>query len=131
MASRAIHNVFRSPECCINVTKRHLNLVYAEQAAAAVVTAVAPEKIKVRARFNLGDIAFWMTHKENERLFAFISRAAGVTGAPAGASAAGDAAEFRCHVFESSTSAAQVGEILSEATKAAYEEYLASIKEKS
>ena len=112
MASRAIHNVFRSPECALAVTQRHLDLADASSDA-------------ILARFDLRDIAFWMTHKENDRLFAFISRAGG----GGGGGEARDAAEFRCHVFESATSAAPVASVLTEATKAAYQEYLASLEQ--
>ena len=116
MASRAIHNVFRSPECTLAITKRHLDLVETDEGQ--------PSKTTTRARFDLSDIAFWMTHKENDRLFAFISRAGG----GGGGGATRDGAEFRCHVFESVTSATQVGDVLTEVTKAAYQEYMASLE---
>ena len=116
MASRAIHNVFRSPECTLAITKRHLNLVETD--------GEQPSKTTTHARFDLSDIAFWMTHKENDRLFAFISRAGG-----GGGGAARDGAEFRCHVFESATSASQVGAVLTEVTNAAYQEYMASLEQ--
>jgi len=116
MASRAIHNVFRSPECTLAITKRHLDLVETDEGQ--------PSKTTTRARFDLSDIAFWMTHKENDRLFAFISRAGG----GGGGGATRDGAEFRCHVFESVTSATQVGDVLTDVTKAAYQEYMASLE---
>ena len=123
MASRAIHNVFRSPECAVTITKSHVDLVDAET-----------QQQQILARYDLSNIAFWMTHKENDRLFAFISRtAASDAGLKGEAEAVRDAgtAEFRCHVFESSTSASQVGAVLSEATKVAYQEDLASLEQKT
>jgi len=123
MASRAIHNVFRSPECDVTITKHHLDLVDAgrEEEETTATDEPAHHQRTILARFDLSNIAFWMTHKDNDRLFAFISRAA--------ATDAG--AEFRCHVFESSASASQVGAVLTEATEAAYQEYLASLEQKS
>lgn len=121
MASRAIHNVFRSPECHLNITTRHLDLIDEE-------SSTTEGRKSIMAHFDLSNIAFWMAHKENDRLFAFISRTGTAVAAATVAAEGGDAPEFRCHVFESSASASQVGEILSEATKAAYEEYLASMQ---
>ena len=112
MASRAIHNVFRSPECVLTIGKRRLNLMDSQSDCSS----------RVLARFDLSNIAFWMTHKENDRLFAFITRSPSDPDANT---------EFRCHVFESATPATEVGDVLSDVTKAAYREYLARIEQKS
>merc|ERR1712176_637297 len=93
LASRAINSIFRSPDCQIMITKSHLIIKNEDEGK------------RRGQQVSLGNVAYWMTHKDNDRLFAFISRNGG---GDEGAGGDGSKEEFRCYVFESSTSAEKI-----------------------
>ncbi|XP_064632170.1 DCC-interacting protein 13-alpha-like isoform X2 [Lineus longissimus] len=100
MAARAIHNIFRMTESHLMITSENMRLL-------------DPTNKSVRTEFALEDISFWSAHKENKRLFAFITRnkEGSADGHPS----------FACHVFECNTSGEEICQAISAATRLAFQ----------
>ncbi|XP_055881245.1 DCC-interacting protein 13-alpha-like isoform X3 [Biomphalaria glabrata] len=115
MAARAIHNVFKMTESLMVVSSEGMRLI-------------DPSNNIVRVEFALQDISFWSAHPDNNRLFGFITRnrtlaAPGSTdGKPSEADKNQNASpSFSCHVFESNTTAEDICQAISTATKVAFQ----------
>ncbi|XP_064604582.1 DCC-interacting protein 13-alpha-like isoform X3 [Liolophura sinensis] len=100
MAARAIHNVFKMTESVLLVTNECLRLL-------------EPSTHNIRIEFALQDIAFWSPHKDNKRLFGFITR-----------SRSDGPASYACHVFECDKSGDEICQAISTATQMAYQAYM-------
>ncbi|KAL5015394.1 hypothetical protein ScPMuIL_009664 [Solemya velum] len=97
MAARAIHNIFKMTESRLLVTNQTVRLI-------------DPSNNSIRTEFSLEDISYWCTHHENTRLFGFITR-----------TKTSDGASFACHVFEGNSSADEICQAISTATKLAFQ----------
>ncbi|XP_059171772.1 DCC-interacting protein 13-alpha-like isoform X2 [Physella acuta] len=111
MAARAIHNIFKMTESLMVVSSEGMRLI-------------DPSNNVIRVEFALQDISFWSAHPDNNRLFGFITRNRVMTNPPETKSAEGDknpVPTFACHVFESNTTAEDICQAISTATKVAYQ----------
>uniref|UniRef100_A0A2C9LB95 PH domain-containing protein n=1 Tax=Biomphalaria glabrata TaxID=6526 RepID=A0A2C9LB95_BIOGL len=115
MAARAIHNVFKMTESLMVVSSEGMRLI-------------DPSNNIVRVEFALQDISFWSAHPDNNRLFGFITRnrtlaaPGSADGKPSEADKNQNASpSFSCHVFESNTTAEDICQAISTATKVAFQ----------
>ncbi|CAL1532089.1 unnamed protein product [Lymnaea stagnalis] len=114
MAARAIHNIFKMTESLMVVSSEGMRLI-------------DPSNNIIRVEFALQDISFWSAHPDNNRLFGFITRNRTLANTAAeGKQSDGDktqnaAPSFACHVFESNTTAEDICQAISTATKVAFQ----------
>ncbi|ELU15980.1 hypothetical protein CAPTEDRAFT_171114 [Capitella teleta] len=100
MAARAIHNIFKTTESHFVISSESMRLL-------------DPSNNVARAMFQLQNISYWAVHKENPRLFGFITRTK--------AADSTSAATFACHVFECNTSGEEICHAINTATKLAFQ----------
>ncbi|KAK2151697.1 hypothetical protein LSH36_354g02021 [Paralvinella palmiformis] len=106
MAARAIHNVFKMTESLLIVSNEAMRLV-------------DPATKSIRSEFLLEDISYWAVHKENKRLFGFISRTR--------SGEEGGHPTFACHVFECNTTGEEICQAIHQATKVAYQVLMSNL----
>lgn len=116
MSARAKHNVFKLNELNLIVNSDSLSLFStpstttssASNEQASVISSSSSEDL-LRARFNLGDLAFWAAHHDNQRLFGFIVKETG------------QALKFLCLCFESDIDSTKICESIDKATQLAFQ----------
>ncbi len=109
MASRAQKNIFKMLEYNFIVNLESLSL-FAVPGEEEDQPKSEQSKDLLKARFDIGDLAFWATHKENQRLFGFIIKEK----APA-------SVKFVCLVFESDVNSLQIMDSITNSAKLAYQ----------
>ncbi len=112
MAARAEQSMFKLSEFTLVVNAESLSLFGAprtEYSAATnqPVSSLSDEEAQLATQFDVADLAFWSTHRENERLFGLIVREKQF--------------KFACLVFESDVSAVRVCESITQATQLAFQ----------
>jgi len=105
MGTRAVHNIFQSSEFTLLVNSESLSLfsISSDKDAQQMT-----EDLLV-AKFEINELAFWCSHKDNEKLFGFIIKEPN------------QSLKFVCHVFESDVNSSLVCDSLTQATQLAYQ----------
>jgi hypothetical protein len=105
MGSRAAHNIFKSSEFTLLVNSESISLfsISSDKDAQQMT-----EDLLV-AKFEVNELAFWCTHKDNEKLFGFISKEPN------------HSLKFVCHVFESDVNSSLLCDSITQATQLAYQ----------
>ena len=112
MATRAEQNVFKLSEFTLVINIESLNLFKAPSTEISTATnqpisSLRNEEEQLMVLFDLADLAFWSTHRENERLFGFIIKEKHF--------------KFSCLVFESDVNSSRICESITKATQLAYQ----------
>ncbi len=112
MATRAAQNIFKLSEFTLVVNAESLSLFKAPQteystATNQPVSSLSNEEEQLMTQFDVADLAFWSTHRENERLFGFIIKEKQF--------------KFACLVFESDVSGVKICEAITKATQLAFQ----------
>ncbi len=107
MATRAEQNVFKLSEYNLVVNVDALNLFKMPNVDQSTQSSLHNEEDLLAVQFDLTDLAFWSSHKDNERLFGFIIKEKNF--------------KFLCHVFESDINSALICESITKATQLAYQ----------
>ena len=110
MAARAKKNIFKMNEYNLIINSDSLSLFSVPENAETEksLSALSSEDL-LKARFDLADLAFWASHKENQRLFGYIIKEPF------------HALKFCCLVFESDVNSAQICESITNATQLAFQ----------
>lgn len=110
MASRAQKNIFKMLEFNFIVNMESLSLFSVPGEEQEQPKSEHSNKDLLKARFDIGDLAFWATHSENQRLFGFIIKEKTPTNV-----------KFVCLVFESDVNSCQIMDSISNSAKLAYQ----------
>lgn len=94
MAERARKNIFKMNQLKLLITND--SLAFYDDSVT-----------QLKCEFSLNDIAFWSTHRENNRLFGFIMKEK-------------KQLKFHCHVFESDVNSDQICESITKSTQIAF-----------
>lgn len=112
MAERANQNVFKLTEFNLVVNVESLSLFKIQSESGddqekPVASTLTNEEHQLAAYFDLADLAFWCSHRENERLFGFIIKEKQF--------------KFGCLVFESDINSSKICDAITKATQLAYQ----------
>lgn len=111
MAARAKHNVFKLNELNLIVNSESLSLFAlptSPKKEDEKLSSLSSEEL-LRARFDLGDLAFWSSHMDNQRLFGFIVKETS------------QSLKFICLCFESDIDSTKICESINRATQLAFQ----------
>ena len=109
MGSRAAHNIFKLSEFTLVINSESISLFKIPSDAQPMTEDL------IVAKFEINELAFWCTHKDNERLFGFIIKEPD------------NSLKFICHVFESDASSSSICDALTQATQLAYQLLIVNI----
>ena len=108
MASRAKQNIFKMNEYNLIVNIESLSLFSMPESDKEPKSEQSKDLMK--ARFDIGDLAFWASHEENQRLFGFIIK-----------ERSNASVKFLCLVFESDVNSGQICDSITNSAKLAYQ----------
>ena len=110
MAARAKQNIFKMNDFNLIINSESLSLFsITDSVGISSNLSVLGSDDLLKARFDLADLAFWSSHKENSRLFGFIIKEPLHT------------LKFMCLVSESDVNSTQICESITKATQLAFQ----------
>ncbi len=120
MAARAQNNLFKLNEFNLVIKSNMIYLSKSVQTDNSTARFDAMEDEVIKAKFKLTDLAVWSPHKDNKRLFGFISKDSN------------QSLKFTCYVFESDIDSISICSSITKVNELAFQmnsEYFRKIKE--
>lgn len=120
MAARAQNNLFKLNEFNLVIKSNMIYLSKSVQTDNSTARFDAIEDEVIKAKFKLTDLAVWSPHKDNKRLFGFISKDSN------------QSLKFTCYVFESDIDSISICSSITKVNELAFQmnsEYFRKIKE--
>ena len=109
MGSRAARNIFKLSEFTLVINSESISLFSIPPDAQPMTEDL------IVAKFEINELAFWCSHKDNERLFGFIIKEPD------------NSLKFICHVFESDVNSLAICDAITQATQLAYQLLIVNI----